>query len=71
MWRSYLARVLVWFVALAGLGLQAARADEHGQRLRKRDRSSRGHRFPGGTATLTGPSAPTTTSVDAQGSSGS
>ena len=33
-----LARVLIWFVALAGLGLYAVAQSQHGQRLRKRDR---------------------------------
>ncbi len=55
MWRSFLARVLIWFVALAGLGLYAAAQSSTGQHLRNRDLMSRARRLPGGTATLTGP----------------
>ena len=36
MWRSSWARVLVWFVALAGLGLCALAQENTGQHLRQR-----------------------------------
>jgi len=66
MWRSYLARVLVWFVALAGLGLHAAAQSNTGNVYGNVIDESGGV-LPGGTATLTGPSQPSTTSVDANG----
>jgi len=66
MWRSYLARVLVWFVALAGLGLYATAQTNTGN-VYGNVIDEQGMAVPGGTATLTGPSAPSTTSVDANG----
>ena len=66
MWRSYLARVLVWFVALAGLGLDAFAQINTGN-VYGTVMDESGDALPGGTATLTGPSAPMTTSVDANG----
>ncbi len=66
MWRSYLARVLVWFVALAGLGLQAV-AQQNTGNVYGNVIDQTGTPIPGGTATLTGPSQPTTTSVDGTG----
>ncbi len=66
MWRSYLARVLVWFVALAGLGLYATAQVNTGNVYGNVIDES-GGAIPGGTATLTGPAAPYTTSVDANG----
>ncbi len=66
MWRSYLARVLVWFVALAGLGLHAAAQTNTGNVYGNVIDESGGV-LPGGTATLTGDRAPVTTSVDSNG----
>ena len=66
MWRSYLARVLVWFVALAGLGLYAEAQTNTGNVYGNVIDES-GSALPGGTATLTGERQPMTTSVDAQG----
>ena len=66
MGRSYLARVLIWFVALAGLGLQAF-AQQNTGNVYGNVIDQTGTPIPGGTATLTGPSQPTTTSVDATG----
>ena len=66
MWKSYLARVLVWFVALAGLGLNAFAQVNTGNVYGNVTDES-GGAIPGGTATLTGPAAPFTTSVDANG----
>ena len=66
MWRSYLARVLVWFVALAGLGLYAEAQTNTGNVYGNVIDES-GGALPGGTATLTGERQPMTTSVDAQG----
>ena len=66
MWRSCLARVLVWFVALAGLGSYAAAQVNTGN-VYGNVIDEQGGVIPGGTATLIGPSAPMTTSVDANG----
>ena len=66
MWRSCWARVLVWFVALAGLGLPLAAQVNTGN-VYGHVTDEQGMAVPGGTATLKGPSAPMTTSVDAQG----
>ncbi len=66
MWRSYLARVLVWFVALAGLGLQAVAQSNTGN-VYGNVVDQTGAPLPGGTATLAGPRAPSTTNVDANG----
>ena len=66
MWRSCWARVLVWFVALAGLGLPALAQVNTGN-VYGHVTDEQGMAVPGGTATLTGPGAPQTTSVDAQG----
>ena len=66
MWRSYLARVLVWFVALAGLGMYALAQGNTGN-IYGNVTDESGGAIPGGTATLTGPAAPMTTSVDANG----
>ena len=66
MWRSCWARVLVWFVALAGLGsymaAQVNTGNVYGNVI-----DEQGGTIPGGTAVLNGPSAPVTTSVDANG----
>lgn len=66
MWRSCLARVLVWFVALAGLGLHAMAQTNTGNVYGNVIDES-GGAIPGGTATLTGPRAPMVTSVDSAG----
>jgi len=66
MWRSCWARVLVWFVALAGLGLPAMAQINTGN-VFGHVTDEQGMAVPGGTATLTGPAAPMTTSVDAGG----
>ena len=66
MWRSYLARVLVWFVALAGLGLYASAQTNTGN-IYGEVTDEQGMAVPGGTATLTGPSAPVTTTVESGG----
>ncbi len=66
MWRSYLARVLVWFVALAGLGLYAEAQTNTGNVFGNVIDESGGI-LPGGTATLTGERQPMTTTVDATG----
>lgn len=66
MWRSCLARVLVWFVALAGLGSYAAAQTNTGN-VYGNVVDEQGGVLPGGTATLIGPSNPQTTSVDANG----
>ena len=66
MWRSYLARVLVWFVALAGLGLYAEAQTNTGNVYGNVIDESGGI-LPGGTATLTGERQPMTTTVDANG----
>ena len=66
MWRSFLARVLIWFVALAGLGLYASAQTNAGD-IYGTVVDEQGSGIPGGTATLTGPIAPRTTTVDAAG----
>ena len=66
MWRSFLARVLIWFVALAGLGLYAAAQGNTGN-IYGTVTDEQGSPVPCGTATLTGPYAPQTTTVDAAG----
>lgn len=66
MWRSYLARVLVWFVALAGLGLNAFAQSNTGNVYGNVVDESGGV-LPGGTATLTGERQPMTTTVDENG----
>jgi len=66
MWRSCWARVLVWFVALAGLGLPL-RAQVNTGNVYGTVTDEQGMTVPGGTATLTGESAPMTTSVEANG----
>jgi hypothetical protein len=66
MWRSFLARVLIWFVALAGLGLYATAQTNTGN-VYGTVVDEQGAPLPGGTATMTGPLAPRTTSVDAGG----
>ena len=68
MWRSFLARVLIWFVALAGLGLYASAQTNAGD-IYGIVVDEQGSGIPGGTATLTGPIAPRTTTVDAAGHS--
>ncbi len=65
MWKSYLARVLVWFVALAGLAIHATAQNTGNVYGNVLDES--GGVLPGGTATLTGERAPMTTVVDANG----
>src|SRR5215468_11883928 len=66
MWRSCLARVLIWFVALAGLGLTALAQVNTGN-IYGQVTDEQGAAVPGGTATLTGPAAPMTTQVEANG----
>src|SRR5262245_59672998 len=66
MWRHSWARVLVWFVALAGLGLCALAQDNSGNVYGKVV-DEKGDAVPGGSATLTGPLAPRTTTVDVNG----
>ena len=66
MWRSFLARVLIWFVALAGLGLYASAQTNTGN-VYGNVFDEQGAALPGGVATLAGPAAPRTTSVDASG----
>ncbi|MEP6992927.1 MAG: TonB-dependent receptor [Acidobacteriota bacterium] len=66
MWRSFLARVLIWFVALAGLGLYAAAQTNTGN-VYGTVTDEQGSAIPGGSATLTGSLAPRTTSVDEAG----
>ena len=66
MWRSSLARVLIWFVALAGLGLTALAQVNTGN-IYGQVTDEQGASVPGGTATLTGPAAPMTTQVEANG----
>ena len=66
MWRSCWARVLIWFVALAGLGSYAAAQVNTGN-VYGNVIDEQGGVIPGGTAVLKGPSAPATTSVDANG----
>ena len=67
MWRSCLARVLIWFVALAGLGLPLAAQTTNTGNVYGNVTDESGGALPGGTATLTGDRAPMTTSVDANG----
>jgi|RhiMetdeSRZDD1v2_1073273.scaffolds.fasta_scaffold00709_19 carboxypeptidase family protein/TonB-dependent receptor-like protein len=66
MWRSSLARVLIWFVALAGLGLTALAQVNTGN-IYGTVTDEQGAAVPGGTVTLTGPRAPVTTTVEAGG----
>ncbi len=66
MWKSYLARVLVWFVALAGLGLYATAQVNTGN-IYGDVTDEQGMGVPGGTVTLTGPRAPVTTTVEQGG----
>ncbi len=66
MWRSYLARVLVWFVALAGLGLHATAQTNTGN-IYGTVIDDQNQGLPGGTVELTGPQAPRTTTVDEGG----
>jgi hypothetical protein len=66
MWRSFLARVLIWFVALAGLGLYASAQTSTGN-VYGNVTDEQAAPIPGGTATLSGPAAPRTTGVDAAG----
>ena len=66
MWRSFLARVLIWFVALAGLGLYATAQTNSGY-IYGTVTDEQNAPIPGGTATLTGPIAPRITTVDAAG----
>lgn len=64
--RSYLARVLIWFVALAGLGLHAF-AQQNTGNIYGNVTDDQGMGIPGGSVTLTGPSAPSTTTVESGG----
>ena len=66
MYRSSLARVLVWFVALAGLGLYALAQGNTGNVYGK-VADEKGAAIPGGTVSLTGALAPQQTTVDANG----
>ena len=66
MWRSNLARVLVWFVALAGLGLTVLAQTNTGN-IYGTVIDEQGSAIPGGSVTLTGPQAPRDTTVDAGG----
>ncbi len=66
MWRSSLARVLVWFVALAGLGLYGL-AQENAGNIYGRAHDNSGAALPGATATLTGTRAPVSTVTDNNG----
>lgn len=66
MWRSALARCLVWFVALAGLGLSAV-AQESAGNIFGHATDEQGSGVPGATVTLTGPGAPSSTVTDANG----
>ena len=66
MWRSSLARVLVWFVALAGLGYSAL-AQQNSGTVFGRVVDEQAGAIPGATATLTGDIAPRTTVTDANG----
>jgi hypothetical protein len=58
--------VLVWFVALAGLGLFAV-AQENTGNVYGKVVDEKGEAVPGGTATLTGALAPRDTTIDTQG----
>src|SRR5262245_53181144 len=66
MWRSSLARVIVWFVALAGLGYSAL-AQQNSGTVFGRVVDEPGGAIPGATATLTGDLAPRSTVTDANG----
>ena len=66
MWRSFLARVLIWFVALAGLGLYASAQSNTGN-VYGVVLDEQNSPLPGGTVSLTGTIAPRTTTVDAAG----
>jgi Carboxypeptidase regulatory-like domain len=66
MWRSSWARVLVWFVALAGLSLSAL-AQESAGNIYGHAVDDNGAPVPGASVTLTGPGAPSTTVTDANG----
>ncbi|HEY7112221.1 MAG TPA: TonB-dependent receptor, partial [Thermoanaerobaculia bacterium] len=66
MFRSSWARVLVWFVALAGLGLYA-RAQENAGNIYGKTTDEQGNAVPGATATLVGDQAPRTTVSDTNG----
>jgi hypothetical protein len=59
--------VLIWFVALAGLGLPAWAQTTNSGNVYGNVIDESGGALPGGTATLTGERAPMTTSVDANG----
>jgi hypothetical protein len=59
--------VLVWFVALAGLGLPVHAQTTNSGNVYGNVVDESGGALPGGTATLTGERAPMTTSVDANG----
>ncbi|MFY9550997.1 MAG: TonB-dependent receptor [Thermoanaerobaculia bacterium] len=58
--------MLVWFVALAGLGLHALAQVNTGN-VYGNVTDEQGAAIPGGAVTLTGPSQPSTTSVDTNG----
>jgi hypothetical protein len=66
MWRSALARCLVWFVALAGLGFFAL-AQENTGNVYGRVLDDQGKGIPGATAMLTGSTAPVKTVSDTNG----
>jgi hypothetical protein len=66
MWRSALARCLVWFVALAGLGLFALGQVNTGN-VFGRVVDMNQEPLPGGTVELTGPLAPRSTVTDPNG----
>lgn len=66
MWRSCWARVLVWFVALAGLGLYAVAQESTGN-IYGRALDEKGDAVPGATATLIGDRAPRSTVSDGNG----
>ena len=66
MWRSYLARVLVWFVALAGLGLYALAQGTNTGNVYGTVVDEQGAAIPGGSVTMTGPQQPRTTTVDSR-----
>jgi hypothetical protein len=66
MWRSSWARFLVWFVALAGLGLSAVAQESVGN-VYGRAADENGAPIPGASATLAGPGAPKSTATDADG----
>jgi hypothetical protein len=66
MWRSVLARTLIWFVALAGLGLPVY-AQENSGNIYGHAVDEQGAGLPGATVTLTGDRAPRTTVTGANG----